>query len=109
MLTSIYRNIAKGRDLINFDEFKELLKEVANQLAIKVPFLKTEEQKIESLYEILDLLDPKLQKRLKQNAPPFRGVGPILAPNPKEKEEEERQKIFKQKQERKMVELMIIQ
>lgn len=70
---------------------------------MNVPFLKTPEQKLESLYEFLDLMDPKLHRRLKQNTMPFGGLGPAAAPTPKEKEEAEAQKVYKENQEKKMV------
>lgn len=104
-MTDIFKNFTKGRDLINFEEFKHLLTLVAEELAINVPFLKTKEQKLESLYEYLDLLDPKIHRRLKQNATPFTGLGPISGPTPKEKEEAEIQKNYKEKQQKKMVQL----
>lgn len=102
-VTDIYKNCARGRDLLNFEEFKQLLVKIAEELAVNVPFLKTSEQKLESLYEYLDLMDPKLQRRLKQNTRPFAGVGPITGPSPKEKEEAEAQKLYKERQQKKMV------
>lgn len=99
----MYKNMAKGRDLVNFEDFKQLLVIVAEELAIGVPFLKTQEQKLESLYEYLDLLDPKINRRFKQNATPFSGLGPVVGLTPKEKEEAEKQKRFKEEQQRRMV------
>lgn len=89
--------------MLNFEEFKQLLVAVAEELAVNVPFLKTSEQKVESLYEYLDLMDPKLSKRLKQNIRPFAGVGPVTGPSPKEKEEAEAQRLYKERQQKKMV------
>jgi hypothetical protein len=102
-LTDIFKTYAKGKEMISFDEFKNLLVKVAEELAVNVPFLKTPEQKLESLYEYLDLMDPKIHRRLKQNAAAFKGSGPVVGPSPKEKEEEENQKQFRQRQDRKMV------
>lgn len=96
----------QGKDLINFDEFLILLEHIAEDLAVNVPFLKTREQKLESLYEFLDLMDPKIHRRLKKLAPAFQGTGPVVGPTPKEKEDAEAQKLFRERQERKLAKML---
>lgn len=103
VLMDIFKLKARGRDEIGFEEFKDILKPVAEAMAVNIPFLKTPEQKLESFYYFLDLTDPKIQQRMRQAAPPFRGKGPVIAPTPKEREIELEQREYRERMSQKMV------
>jgi len=105
-LTDMFRLLAKGKDVINFEEFKTLLVKVADELAINNPLLKTQPQKLESLYNFLDLLDPKIFERMKKNNTAFLSVGPKIGLTPKEKEDLEIEKEYESLQKKKLERLL---
>ena len=101
-ISYLYKKIALGKEVINFTLFMELIHYTADKLYGKNPQLKNHDDRMNALYDLLDVTNKNLSSRLVQNNSPFPVYGEKQAPTPLEKEQNEAYQVYKEEQSKRL-------